>query len=141
MQSVVDRSLASDRFITALLSLFAAVALVLAVVGIYGILSYSVTSRFREMGLRIALGGSAGSVIGLVMGRSLALVAGGIVLGFLGALALTRGMGSLLFGVSPTDPVTLSVVILLLAVVGAVASLIPARRAGRVDPVQVLKVD
>ena len=141
MEDVVGASLAADRVTTLLLALFAGLALTLAVVGIYGVLSYSVTSRFPEMGLRIALGGSVRSVGAMIVGKSLSLVGLGIAVGLVGVVVVTRAMGALLYGVSPTDPVTLAAVVALLTMVGAVASIQPARRAGRVDPISVLKAE
>ena len=141
MDETVSASLASDRFTTVLLASFAGLALLLALVGIYGVLSYTVSSRTSEMGLRIALGGTTRDVSTLVVGKSLALVAGGIGAGILGSLLVTRTMSALLYGVSPADPLTLGGVSLLLSVVGLGAAVIPALRAGRVDPVSVLKAE
>ena len=138
METVVRSSLASEQFITRLLSLFAAVALVLAAVGLYGVVSYGVSRRSREMGVRIALG-AAGSDIGkLVVGQSLGLVAIGIGVGLVGAYSLTRLLEGLLFGVGARDPITFVVVPVVLGVVSVAASVIPARRAAKVDPVTIL---
>ena len=141
MDETVAASLASDRFTTVLLASFAGLALLLALVGIYGVLSYTVSSRTSEMGLRIALGGTMRDVSTLVVGKSLTLVAIGIGAGIVGSLAVTRTMSALLYGVSPADPMTFAGVSLLLAIVGVGAAAIPALRAGRVDPVTVLKAD
>lgn len=141
MDETVAASLANDRFTTVLLASFAGLALVLALVGIYGVLSYTVSSRTSEMGLRIALGGTTKDVSTLVVGKSMALVAMGIGAGIVGSLAVTRTMSALLYGVSPADPATFAGVSLLLAVVGVGAAAVPALRAGRVDPVSVLKAD
>ncbi len=141
MEEAVAASLAGDRFTTVLLAAFAGLALLLAVVGIYGVLSYNVSSRFPEMGLRIALGGSTRDVSGLVITKSLALVGMGILVGVVGSLGVTRTMAALLYGVSPTDPLTLVGVSALLTLVGLAASAVPAARAGRVDPIAVLKAE
>jgi putative ABC transport system permease protein len=138
MNGVVRNSLATEQFLTRLLSLFAAVALLLAAVGIYGVVSYNVTRRTREMGVRIALGAGGGDIGKLVVRGSLGLVGVGAVMGLAGAYALTRLMKGLLFGVSATDPITFAGVTSVLGVVALAASLIPAIRAARVDPVSVL---
>jgi ABC-type antimicrobial peptide transport system permease subunit len=122
-----------------LVTLFAAVALALAVVGVFGVLSYTVNQQATELGIRMALGASARNVKLLVLGQGLAPVLVGIACGIGGALALTRFMESLLFGVTATDPATFVVVSALLAAIAALASYIPARRATRVDPVRVLR--
>lgn len=128
-----------ERFSLGLLGLFAAVAVLLASVGLYGVVSYTVTRRLREMGVRITLGADAGAIRTLVVGRSLALAGVGVVLGLGAALALTGYMESLLYQVSPTDPVTFAGTALLLLAVAAAASAVPAWRAGRVDPMEVLR--
>jgi len=122
-----------------LVALFAAVALALAVVGVFGVLSYTVTQQTTEFGIRMALGATSRSVKMLVLGQGLMPVLVGIALGLLGAAGLTRFMRTLLFGVTPTDLPTFSAVSLLLIAVAALASYIPARRATRVDPVRVLR--
>ncbi len=137
----VTSSLAADRFVTTLLSLFAAAALLLALLGLYGVVSYGVSSRMREMGVRIALGADRKDIGSLVIGDSLSVVAGGVVLGVAGAYGLTRLMAGLLFGVSATDPMTFGAVGILLVGVAAAASAIPARRAASVDPITVLKAE
>ena len=134
-------SLEADRFVTMLLALFAGVALLLAAVGLYGVVSYGVNRRMREMGVRVALGAHGNDISRLVVGRSLALTGGGVLLGLLGAVAMTRLMSGLLFGVSPTDPVTFLGMALVLTGVAAAASAVPAWRAARVDPVRVLKAE
>jgi putative ABC transport system permease protein len=135
----VSTSLQTERFVASLLGLFAGVAFFLAAVGLYGVVSYGVNQRLREMGLRLALGASGGAIRRLVMGRSMVLAAGGVVLGLAGAIAVTRVMAGLLFGVSPNDPATMTAVAAALLSVAGVASLIPAERAVRVDPIAVLK--
>ena len=139
MDDVVSRSTAGARSSMLLVVLFAVLALVLAGIGVFGVLSFTVSQRTTELGIRLALGASARSVKMLVLGRGMLPVAAGVVLGLAGAFALTRFMDSLLFGVTPTDPVTFSAVAALLAGIAAVASYLPARRATRVDPVTVLR--
>lgn len=138
LTDVVDDSLGPERFVTLLMSAFAGVALVLAVVGLYGVVSYGVGLRMHEMGVRVALGAGGREIGRLVVGGSALLIGLGLVAGLGGALAVTRLMGDLLYGISPTDPATYAGVVAVLAAVGLVASVLPARRAARVDPVSVL---
>jgi predicted permease len=139
MQTIVDRSMARTSFIMLVLGLSAAMALVLSAVGIYGVISYLVAQRRSEIGVRIALGASVRGVLGLVMGQSVRLALIGVVIGLVGAVAGTRLLGSLLFGVSPTDPVVLTFVPIVLVTLAAVSSFAPARRAAGVDPVEALR--
>ena len=139
LDDLVASAQSRPKFLTLLLTLFAGVALVLAAVGIYGVISYSVSRQAREFGLRLALGAQRGHVLGIVLGRGMMLALFGIVVGLLGAFALTRFLSSLLFGVTPTDPVTFLVVSMLLGVVAFLASYIPAHRATRVDPMEALR--
>jgi putative ABC transport system permease protein len=139
MDEVIARSVAPARSSMLLVSLFAALALMLAVIGVFGVLSYTVNQRTTELGIRLALGASASNVKMLVLGQGMMPVAAGVLLGLAGAFALTRFMESLLFGVTPRDPATFAAVSLLLAAIAAVASYVPARRATLVDPVAVLK--
>jgi putative ABC transport system permease protein len=139
METVVARSTAKATFAMLLLAIAGGMALVLSAVGIYGVISYTVNQRRAEIGVRMALGARASQVGRMVVGQSLRVAAVGIVVGLAGALATTRVMQSLLFGVSPTDPVTLVGVTVLLVTLGAVASYAPARRATKVDPVEVLR--
>ncbi len=141
MVTAVDESLAADRFITSLLSAFALVALVLALVGLYGVISYGVNMRLREMGVRIALGAPKGEIRTLVLRWALGLAAVGIAIGAFGAVGITRLLGELLYGVKATDITTFVAVAALMALAASGASLIPAMRATRVDPIRVLKVD
>lgn len=141
MAEIVSGSLAQDRFVAALLTGFAALALLLAAVGLYGVVSYGVSRRMREMGVRIAVGAEQRDIRRLVIGGSLALVAVGMGAGFVAAALLTRFMESLLFGVAAIDPATYLVVAAVLTLVAIAASAVPARRAARVDPVKVLKTE
>jgi putative ABC transport system permease protein len=145
MSQIASASLAQRRFTVWLLSLFAAVALVLAAVGVYGVMAYSVTQRNREIGIRIALGAQARDVIRLIVGRGMVLALTGVAAGLIAAVALTRLarglLSSLLFDVSATDPLTFSVIALLLALVALLACWIPARRATKVDPMIALRCE
>lgn len=138
MESMVADSLASERFMATLMSTFALVALTLAVVGLYGVVSYGVGLRLHEMGVRVALGARPLAIRRLIVGSSLALVGGGTVLGLLGAVAASRLIAGLLFGIEATDPMTFVLVSVALLAAGFAASAVPAWRASRVDPVQVL---
>jgi putative ABC transport system permease protein len=139
MSEVMSISTAQRRLTMVMLMVFAAVALVLASVGIYGVISYSVTQRTQEIGIRMALGAQRGDVLRMIVGGALVLGACGIVLGGAGAFVLTQLMTRLLFGVSPEDPMTFALVSILLIVVAALASYLPGRRATNVDPVVALR--
>ena len=141
MDQLLNASVASERFNSFLLLLFAALALGLTAVGIYGVLAFGVSQRRREIGIRLALGAHPRDVLRLVVRQGMQLVAAGILLGISGALALTRLMASLLYGVSPSDPATFVVVSVLLALVALVACYVPARRATRVDPMVALRAE
>jgi putative ABC transport system permease protein len=138
---VVSQSLEQRRFQMVLLVLFAALALVLALVGIYGVISYAVAQRTAEIGIRIALGARRGDILGLVLKQGLLLLALGIALGAAGAYALSRYLAGMLFSVRPTDPLTYAAVALLMAAVAVAASYIPAHRATRVDPMVALRYE
>jgi predicted permease len=134
MEQRVQESLARRRFAMLLLSLFAGLAVALAMIGIYGVVSYVVNQGTREIGIRLALGATPRAILHLVIGRGMALAIPGVVIGLLGSLAFTRMMRGLLFGVSPIDPLTFVAIPLLLVLVALLASYIPARRATLVDP-------
>jgi predicted permease len=140
-QDVFSASLATRRFNLTLVGVFAATALLLAVAGIYGVMAYSVARRTHEIGVRMALGASASNVLRLVLGQGMLTTVLGVMIGIAGALALTRAMQSLLFGVSANDPVTLAGVALLLGSAALLACYIPARRAAKVDPMVALRYE
>lgn len=137
----IGESVAVRRVMTWLLAGFAGVALLLAVVGLYAVMSYSVAQRTREFGVRVALGAKIRDLLQLVVGQGMKLVLVGLVLGVVGSLALTRALSGFLFGVQPTDPATFAMVAALLALVGALACWLPARRATRIDPMIALRAE
>ena len=139
MQEIVSHASAEPRMNTGLLASFALLALVLAAVGVYGVMSYAVEQRTNEIGLRMALGAQTGDVLRVIVGQGLWLVGAGVATGLLGAIAATRVLGSLLFETSPTEPVTLLAVVFVLTLVAGLSCYIPARRAMRVDPMQALR--
>jgi predicted permease len=141
MDDVLHDAVARPRFLTLLLGFFAAVALALAAIGTYGVMAYSVAQRRQEIGIRMALGARASSVLGMVLAQGLVVAGLGLGIGVIGALGLTRLLQSLLYNVSATDPAAFLAAPALLAVVAVLACLIPARRATRVDPATVLKTE
>ena len=141
LDDIVSKSISQPRFYMTLLAIFAGVALVLAAIGIFGVLSYAVSQRTREIGIRMALGARESSVIGLVVWRAMGLVAVGVAAGLVGAAVVSHTLTKMLFGVTPTDPVTFVSVSALLGLVALLASYWPARRAARVDPIVALRAE
>src|SRR5215210_5754309 len=139
METVVSESVAPFKFNMFLLAMLAGIAMALTVVGVYGVMNYSVTQRTQEIGIRMALGARPGQVQALVLKQGMRLSAIGLALGLAGSFAVTRLMSSLLFGVSTTDPLVFAAVALILAVVALMACYIPARKATKVDPMIALR--
>ncbi len=141
MEDLISKSVARPRFHTLVVSTFAGLALVLAAVGVYGVISYSVTQRTHEIGVRIALGATRRGVLLSVVGETLLVASAGVVLGLLGAFGATRVLSKFLFGVRPADPFTFAAVSLVLIAVSAAAGFVPARRASAVDPMAALRYE
>jgi len=141
MNGLISGTIARDRFQTALLGIFAGCALLLAVVGVYGLLSYGVTQRTSEMGVRMALGANSGSIVRLVLGQGSAIVLTGIVLGLVGSLIATRLLRTMLYEVRANDPWALLVVVAGFTLAALVACYLPARRASRIDPAEALRTE
>jgi putative ABC transport system permease protein len=141
LDSLVSADLARPRFTALLLGGFAGAALLLAALGLYGVIAFGVAHRRREIGVRVALGAEPRDVVGLMMKRGLGLIVSGLAVGLGGALALGRNVAALLYGVSASDSETLITVTLILGMVGLLATYLPARRAAWVDPVVVLKAE
>jgi putative ABC transport system permease protein len=139
MDELVAESFAQPSVLSLLLGTFAALALVLAVVGIYGVMAYSVTQRTHELGVRMALGAKRGDVLRLVLASGAKLILAGVAVGLAGALVANRLVATLLFGVSSTDPATFVAVALLLSAVAMIATYLPAHKATRVEPVIALR--
>jgi predicted permease len=141
IRDFVDADLAQPRFTTLLLSSFAVAALILAAIGLYGVIAFSVTQRTREIGIRVALGAQRSDVLRLVMRHGVLLTGTGLAIGFVAALALGRAVAGLLYGIAPSDPATLLTAALFLAAVATLATYLPARRAVRVDPMVALRTE
>jgi putative ABC transport system permease protein len=139
MEQAVADATAQPRFEMLLLALAGGVALILAAVGIYGVMNYAVVRRTREIGIRISLGASRGDVLGMVFRRALLQALAGTAVGIAGAVLLSKFMAKMVFGVRPTDPWTFAAVTVLLAIAAVAASGIPARRASRIQPMQALR--
>jgi putative ABC transport system permease protein len=141
MEEIISKSVSLQRFETLLIVSFAVIALILAAAGIYGVISYTVTQRSREMGIRIALGASGGQVIRSALTATAVPISIGLILGWAASLGLTRYLSSVLYGISPDDIFANVAAIALLSVVAATASYVPARRALKIDPAQVLRYE
>ena len=141
VEYLLDQNVSQRRFIMFLMTTFAALALVLTAFGMYGVISYSVGQRTQEIGVRIALGARPRDILRLILGQGLVLTIVGLVIGLVGAFALTRVITSLLYGVSATDPLVFTGVSLLLVLVALLASYIPARKAMKVDPMTALRYE
>ncbi len=139
IDQLMNESVAAPRFRTTLVTVFAVLGLVLAAIGIYGVMAYAVSERARELGVRLALGATAGDVMRMVLAEAFALAAAGVALGIAGAVVTTRLMAALLFGVTPTDPVTFASIAGILMAIALAGSYVPARRATRVDPIATLR--
>jgi predicted permease len=141
MIDIVSESVTRPRFQALLLTAFAGVALILAAIGVYGLMAYTVEQRTREIGIRMALGAAPSTVMWLVLGRGTTVTAAGVAVGLLGAAAVTRYLETMLFGLTRLDPITFALGPLTLAVVAAIAAFLPARRATKVDPLVALRCE
>lgn len=141
MEQVRAEATGDERIGLALVGTFAAIALVLATIGVYGVMAFMVSGRSREIGIRLALGARPGDVLRMILRDGACLTAAGVVIGLIAALALTRVMQTLLFEITPTDPVTFATFAALIALAAMLACFVPARRATRVDPVSALRAE
>ena len=141
MESILDVALADFRIITVLLGVFSSIAILLALVGLYGALAYYVSQRYQEIGIRMALGAGRRQVASMILSRGMGMVAAGLVLGLFGSFSATRVLQQLLFGVQPTDPTSFIAAAVSFVLVALVACLLPAWRATRVDPVIIMQAE
>ena len=141
MQDIYAKSMARTSFTLSMLAIAGSMALLLGIIGIYGVISYAVSQRTREIGIRLALGAQKSELKWMFVRSALILTVAGVAIGMIGAAALTQSMKSLLFGISPLDPLTYLTVPLVLCAAAALASYLPARRAASVNPVQALRVE
>jgi putative ABC transport system permease protein len=141
MEAIIRRSVWKPRLYGGMFAVFAAIAVLLAAAGVYGVVAYSVAQRTHEIGIRMALGAAARDVVAMVVNQGARMALLGVVLGLAGALGLTRLLRTLLYGVAPTDPLTFILVPLVLGVTALAASWVPARRASRVDPMEALRYE
>jgi len=141
LQSYVDEDVGGTRFVGLLLSTFGAVAMALALVGVFGIVAYGVARRTRELGIRLALGGTPGLLIRTIVTDGLRMAGLGVAVGLGGSALLARFLGSVLYGVQPVDPVSYAVLAGVLLAAAAVAAWLPSRRVGRIDPMRVLSIE
>ena len=141
MEDLRGESVSQPRFLMFLFSAFSTVALAIAVIGIYGVIAYSVAQRRKEIGIRVALGAKPSNVAGMVVRQGMGMAAVGIAAGLVLAFGVTRFLSGILFAVTPTDPITLAAVAITLAVAALLACYVPARRATRTDPVEVLRAE
>jgi putative ABC transport system permease protein len=139
MKQLLDNSVSTRRITLILLALFSALSLILAAIGIYGVISYAVAQRAHEIGIRLALGAQSGDVVRMILAQGVTIAGAGVVFGICGALGLTRLMGKLLFAVSAADPSTFAAVSVVLLLISMLACYVPARRTLRVDPMIALR--